>query len=155
MNFDFLLENEAQTLEFGAKISNFARTGDSFALFGDLGAGKTTFARGFIQKALGYEYDIPSPTFTIVQTYETSLGSINHFDLYRIENKEEIWELGWEEISNHINIIEWPNHACDLIPNNRVEINIEFNAAQRIAKIKIFGNGDFVSYWQNIFKELD
>lgn len=148
------LANFQTTLKFGARIADFAQSGDCFALFGDLGAGKTTFSRGFIQAILQTNEEIPSPTFTIVQTYEIDDETLYHFDLYRLENEEEIWELGWEEISNGISLIEWPERAKKYLPKNRVEINLKFNAASRIANISIFGNGEFIEYWQDKFGKI-
>ena len=145
------LKDEEKTQKLGALLSNFARAGDCFALFGDLGAGKTTFSRGFIQKILQTNEEIPSPTFTIVQTYEIEDIELYHFDLYRLENEEEIWELGWEEIQSGISLIEWQQRAKNYLPKNRVEINLKFNAASRIANISIFGKGEFIDYWQGKF----
>lgn len=150
--YNFTLNNEKMTLKFGALLASVAQIGDCFALFGDLGAGKTTFARGFINEKLQSEDEIPSPTFTIVQTYEIDEVLINHFDLYRVENKEEIWELGWEELNDSISLIEWPQRAGNYLPSKRIEINFQFNAAHRIANIKIFGNGDFEGKWNKFFE---
>ena len=152
--FALHLKNEEETQKLGAILSNFVRTGDCFALFGDLGAGKTTFSRGFIQAILQTNEEIPSPTFTIVQSYEIDGETLYHFDLYRLENEEEIWELGWEEIQSGISLIEWPQRAKNYLPKNRVEINLKFNAASRIANISIFGNGEFIDYWQDKFGKL-
>ncbi len=152
--FALHLKNEEETQKLGAILSNFVRIGDCFALFGDLGAGKTTFSRGFIQAILQTNEEIPSPTFTIVQTYEIDDETLYHFDLYRLENEEEIWELGWEEIGDGISLIEWPERAKKYLPKNRVELNIKFNAASRIANISIFGNGEFIEYWQDKFGKI-
>lgn len=152
--FALHLKNEEDTQKLGTILSNFVRISDCFALFGDLGAGKTTFSRGFIQAILQTNEEIPSPTFTIVQTYEIDDETLYHFDLYRLENEEEIWELGWEEISNGISLIEWPERAKKYLPKNRVEINLKFNAASRIANISIFGNGEFIEYWQDKFGKI-
>ncbi len=154
IEFEFTLLDELKTQKLGNFISKLASKGDCFLLFGDLGAGKTTFARGFINEKMGFDDEIPSPTFTILQTYENDDFHINHFDLYRIENKEEIWELGWEEIQNSISLIEWPQRAENYIPKQRIEISIKFNAAHRIANIKIFGNGDFEEKWRKFFESI-
>ncbi|MCI5059691.1 MAG: tRNA (adenosine(37)-N6)-threonylcarbamoyltransferase complex ATPase subunit type 1 TsaE [Alphaproteobacteria bacterium] len=92
---------------------NLAKTvqiGDIYALKGDLGAGKTHFARAFIRSALNdTTLEVPSPTFTLVQLYESPQYPIWHFDLYRLEHSDEIYELGWEEaISGAVCLVEWP-----------------------------------------------
>ncbi len=152
--FSFPLANELETNNLGAALSKFARIGDFFALYGDLGAGKTTFARGIIG-ALCHENEVPSPTFTILQTYESHEGAVWHFDLYRLKSPGEVYELGWEEIQNAICLVEWPQMAGALLPSNRIEIRLEFIAAGRIANISIFGNGDFTQYWQKCLESIN
>lgn len=89
-----------------AKKSN---VGDVFYLKGDLGTGKSTFARFFIQFLCGEETIVPSPTFTLVQEYECKKGSLYHFDLYRLKDPEEAYELGIEDsFFQGISLIEWP-----------------------------------------------
>lgn len=87
-----------------------------FLLVGDLGAGKTAFTRGFIQSFAGLnKEEVPSPTFTLVQTYDTEKGTIWHFDLYRLKDAEEVWELGFEDaLSSGISLIEWPERIAGI-----------------------------------------
>ena len=105
-----ILADEAATLELGRSLARHVRSGDAIALSGDLGAGKTTLARGLLS-ALGLEGDAPSPTFAIVQTYappETRLP-VAHIDLYRIEHAEEAEELGLDDLrADHLLLVEWP-----------------------------------------------
>lgn len=118
--------SESDTAAFAARCAEGAKNGDIFTLSGPLGAGKSVFCRNFIQKLAGSEIDVPSPTFTLVQTYETAKGTIWHFDLYRIEDVEEIYEIGWEEaLSEGILLIEWPERLENLLPNERKEIIFE------------------------------
>lgn len=152
--WEISLNEGENTAQLGAKLSKFARIGDFFALFGDLGAGKTTFARGFIG-ALCHECEVPSPTFTILQTYECDIAPVWHFDLYRLKSPDEVYELGWEETDSAICLVEWPQMAGALLPHNRVEIRLEFIAAGRIANISIFGNGDFTQYWQKCLESIN
>ena len=120
------LPDEAATGAFAARISALAASGDIIALKGDLGAGKTTFARGFI-RARGGEEEVPSPTFTLVQVYELTLAAIWHFDLYRLKSPEEAWELGIEDAFNEgISLIEWPEQLGSLMPPRRLEIEFLF-----------------------------
>lgn len=112
-------------------LSRQLRPGDLVLLIGDLGSGKTTFARFLIQ-ALGVAEDVPSPTFTLVQTYEGHRDGeaipLWHFDLYRLEEPEEVYELGLEEaLDDGVALIEWPEIAAALLPANRLELR--FSAA--------------------------
>jgi len=120
------LPDEAATAAFAARVSALAATRDIIALKGDLGAGKTTFARGFI-RARGCTEEVPSPTFTLVQVYELGAAAIWHFDLYRIKSPEEAWELGIEDaFSEGISLIEWPERLGPLLPPRRLEIELLF-----------------------------
>ena len=120
------LLDEAATAALAARISERAAAGDVIALKGDLGAGKTTFARGFI-RARGSEEEVPSPTFTLVQVYELAPTAIWHFDLYRIASPEEAWELGIEDaFAEGISLIEWPERLGPLLPQRRLEIEFLF-----------------------------
>lgn len=105
-----ILAHEAETLAFGATLAAVARTGDVITLSGDLGAGKTTLARGMLA-ALGLSGEAPSPTFAIVQTYappETRFP-VAHIDLYRIEHADEAEELGLDDLrADHLLLVEWP-----------------------------------------------
>ena len=105
-----LLSDEAATLALGAQLAALVRPGDVITLSGDLGAGKTTFARGLLA-ALGLEGEAPSPTFAIVQTYappETRLP-VAHVDLYRIDDPDEVEELGLDDLgADHLVLVEWP-----------------------------------------------
>jgi len=120
------LPDEAATAACAGRISALAATGDIIALKGDLGAGKTTFARAFIRARGGTE-EVPSPTFTLVQVYELGAAAIWHFDLYRINVPEEAWELGIEDaFVEGISLIEWPEHLGPLLPRRRLEIELLF-----------------------------
>jgi tRNA threonylcarbamoyladenosine biosynthesis protein TsaE len=120
------LPDEAATAAFAARISELAEVGDVIALKGDLGCGKTSFARSFIRARGGAE-EVPSPTFTLVQIYELTPAAIWHFDLYRIKSSEEAWELGIEDaFSEGISLIEWPERLGPLLPRRRLEIEFLF-----------------------------
>ena len=121
-----VLPDEAATAAFAARISELAEVGDVIALKGDLGCGKTSFARSFIRARGGAE-EVPSPTFTLVQIYELTPAAIWHFDLYRIKSFEEAWELGIEDaFSEGISLIEWPERLGPLLPRRRLEIEFLF-----------------------------
>jgi tRNA threonylcarbamoyladenosine biosynthesis protein TsaE len=120
------LPDEAATAALAARISALAEVGDVISLKGDLGSGKTSFARSFI-RARGEAEEVPSPTFTLVQIYELGSAPIWHFDLYRIKSPEEAWELGIEDaFSEGISLIEWPERLGPLLPRRRLEIEFLF-----------------------------
>ena len=135
------LKNEADMMAVGAKIATIAQKGDVICLIGGLGAGKTTFARGFLQNAMcvGPDTEIPSPTFTLVQTYESEAFPIWHFDFYRIESPDDVYEIGLEEaLDTGVSLIEWPEKAGDLLPEERLEILIEPIETGR--QVRFFGH---------------
>jgi tRNA threonylcarbamoyladenosine biosynthesis protein TsaE len=117
----FALPDLAATAALGRRLAALLRPGDVVALKGDLGAGKTTLAREIVA-ALSPETDeVPSPTFTLVQTYPTAIGELWHFDLYRLERAEQIYELGLEEaLAGGISLIEWPELIERLLPRGKV-----------------------------------
>jgi tRNA threonylcarbamoyl adenosine modification protein YjeE len=110
------------TEALGAKIASRLGVGDAVALEGDLGAGKTALARAIL-RALGVDEDVPSPTFTLVQTYETAKFPVRHFDLYRVEHAEELDELGLDEaLDEGAALIEWPERAGGRIPADALHV---------------------------------
>jgi len=118
------LADEAATARLAARIASLARVRDTIALRGPLGSGKTSFARAFI-RALGTgAEEVPSPTFTLVETYRLAgRPPVWHFDLYRLEAAEEVWELGIEEAwSEGIALIEWPERIAAVLPPERLDI---------------------------------
>jgi tRNA threonylcarbamoyladenosine biosynthesis protein TsaE len=131
------LADERATLALGARLADEAGRGDVFALSGTLGAGKTTLARGFIRALTGPDEEVPSPTFTLVQTYDTKKGTVWHFDLYRLEDPEEAWELGIEEaFAGGISLIEWPDRLGALLPARRRQVTLEIAGTHRRARIQ-------------------
>ena len=125
-----VLADEAATADLAARLALFLRPGDIVALRGDLGAGKTSFARALIRAlsgADGAEREVPSPTFTLVQSYDTSAGRVHHFDLYRIVSPDELTEIGWDEaLADGVVLVEWPERAGSLMPARRLDITLGF-----------------------------
>lgn len=115
-----------QTFQIGVKLSENARPGQVFTLTGDLGVGKTVFTQGFA-KGLGIDEPVNSPTFTIVQEYESGRLPFYHFDVYRIGDVEEMDEIGFEDYvyGEGISLIEWANLIEEILPQERTEIVIE------------------------------
>lgn len=135
------LADEAATRVLGAHLGALAQVGDVITLSGDLGAGKTTLARGFIhQVAERAEVSLPeveSPTFPIVLTYELGADIIWHFDLYRVEAEREILELGLEDaLATGITLMEWPQIAAGMLPHDRLEVELSWVGAARMATLK-------------------
>lgn len=105
-----ILKNEADTAALGQHIASVLREGDIIALSGPLGVGKTALARAILA-GLGHEGEVPSPTFAIVQPYETLDPPVWHADLYRLENPEELDELGLDMAADGALLVEWPERA--------------------------------------------
>ena len=121
------LPDEAATAALAARLAAQVAPGDIIALRGDLGVGKTSFARAFIRARGDADEEVPSPTFTLVQIYQTDAVAIWHFDLYRLEAAEEAWELGIEEaFASGVSLIEWPERLASLLPQRRLEITLDF-----------------------------
>lgn len=118
--------NEEETYNIGNTIGHNARPGQIFCLNGDLGVGKTVFTKGFA-RGLGVEDVISSPTFTIVQEYTNGDMPFYHFDVYRIADPEEMYEIGFEEYiyGGGVCLIEWAGLIEDILPENVTNITIE------------------------------
>ena len=138
-----LSHTEAETLALAKKFAKTLKGNEVIALWGTLGMGKTVFARGVIQALTGHELEVPSPTFTLLQTYETSIGEVFHFDFYRLKNPQEAYEIGIEEaFANGISLIEWPEKIEGLLPKQTIHIYFETTPEGR--QIKIGGRNDFI-----------
>lgn len=137
------LADEAATSRFGARIAAELRPGDLVTLSGDLGAGKTTLARAII-RALTREsaLEVPSPTFTLMQTYEAEGFRIVHADLYRVADPSELVELGWEDAAeNAIVLCEWAEKAGEVLAEDRVEIRLEIAPEGEGRRLHLSGHG--------------
>jgi tRNA threonylcarbamoyladenosine biosynthesis protein TsaE len=122
-SIELTARGETGTAAIAAAVASVSTAGDVIALSGVLGSGKTVFARGFIRALTGPDEEVPSPTFTLVQIYPSDAGSIHHFDLYRLKDAEEAWELGIEDaFADGISLIEWPERLGTLLPPARLEV---------------------------------
>ena len=144
-------ENEAATNRLGARLAGLVGDGDVIALDGDLGSGKTVLARALII-ALGGGPEVPSPTFTLVQSYDLARITVHHFDLFRLGRPEEVLELGLEEcLAAGVTPIEWPDRLGALLPEGRLDMHFEFAAAPEARRIRLSGGGD----WAERLARLD
>jgi tRNA threonylcarbamoyladenosine biosynthesis protein TsaE len=120
-----ILSTDEDTAALGAALAREARDGDVITLSGPLGVGKTALARGFIA-ALGYEAEVPSPSFAIVQPYDDLQPRVWHVDLYRIEDASEIDELGLDAAADAVLLVEWPERAGDDAWPDSLGLSLEF-----------------------------
>lgn len=136
------LPDENATVALAARVAGVAARGDVIALSGPLGAGKTVFARAFI-RARGGTGEVPSPTFTLVQTYELADAAVWHFDCYRLRRAEEAWELGIEDaFRDGISLIEWPERIESLLPADRLRVELSPGASPGSRRAVLSGWGD-------------
>lgn len=122
-----ILKNEKETEAFGIALGKEARAGDIIALVGDLGTGKTALTK-YIAQGMGITEMITSPTFTIVQEYHSGRLPLYHFDVYRIGDPEEMYELGYEEyfFGNGVSVVEWADLISELIPHDAKKIYLKY-----------------------------
>ena len=134
----FESHSEKDTYDLGFKMAEAAAPGDIFCLDGDLGVGKTVFTAGFA-KGLGINTPICSPTFTILQVYEEGRLPLYHFDVYRIGDPDEMFELGYEEYfyGDGICVVEWADIIEELLPEDAVIIRIERGADEEEREYRI------------------
>lgn len=122
----YLSQSEKDTILFAKKFAKTLQGDEIIALWGTLGMGKTVFAKAVIQELTGRKEDVPSPTFTLLQTYDTPLGEVFHFDFYRLKNPEEAYEIGIEDaFESGISLIEWPEKIGKLLPKRAINIRFE------------------------------
>jgi tRNA threonylcarbamoyladenosine biosynthesis protein TsaE len=125
-------KTEAEMLAVGARIGAVLQAGDVVALRGELGAGKTTLARGLIQSLLPNE-DVPSPTYTLVQTYDLPSYELWHCDLYRVKHPDEIYELGLlDAFEDAVCLLEWPDKIAPHLPEALLDVDVTFSGAGRV-----------------------
>ncbi|HAQ35817.1 MAG: tRNA (adenosine(37)-N6)-threonylcarbamoyltransferase complex ATPase subunit type 1 TsaE [Maricaulis sp.] len=136
LDLSFDLPDPESTAALGAALGARLRAGDTVLLEGDLGAGKTTFARGMIAALCGVT-DVPSPTYTLIQSYETADGiALLHADLYRIEDADELNELGLEDaFDDSITLVEWPDRLFGRAPRSGLTLTLTLAPGGRTGHI--------------------
>ena len=142
INFEYMSHSATETMNFAQKLATKLNAGDLIVLNGDLGSGKTKFTEGIL-KYFGLDSEISSPTFTIVNEYNTKDFNIYHFDVYRFSDSSEFYAIGGEDyLSQGLCIIEWGTIISDALPRDYIEINFEKsneNADYRLLKIRTVG----------------
>lgn len=135
------LASESDTEALGARLAALARPGDVLALSGGLGAGKSALARAFIRAYVGNpQEEVPSPTFTLAQSYEGARGACWHFDLYRLQNADEAVELGLDEaFASAVSLIEWPERLGDLLPKRALHVRLDMDACEGARQVALEG----------------
>jgi len=148
---DFAVADENGTRAAAARLAAVLAPGDIVALDGTLGAGKTAFARALINALPGPAEDVPSPTFTLVQTYPRGDLEVWHFDLYRLEDPEEAYELGIEDaFADAVSLIEWPDRLGGLLPAGHLKVTMTGDASRR--RFVISGNARWAERLNGIFE---
>ena len=141
------LADPAATAEVGGRLARCLGPGDVVGLAGDLGAGKTALARAMIGALVGQSVEVPSPTFNLVLPYRTATATIWHFDLYRIESRSELWELGIEEaFADGISLVEWPDRLADLMPVEALMVTLAPGAGgEESRRLTLSGGGQWAA----------
>jgi tRNA threonylcarbamoyladenosine biosynthesis protein TsaE len=138
-----ILEDEAATARLGAAVAGRLGAGEAVCLYGPLGAGKSTLARALVRALTRPDEEVPSPTFTLVQFYEGPRLSVAHFDLYRLSDPDEAYEIGLDEaLDVGAAVIEWPERLGGRLPRDRLDIEIGFadrGAAGRTVRLTPHG----------------
>lgn len=127
---ELILKTEEETKKLAIKLATQIKKGSIIAISGSLGTGKTFLCRHIIRYLCGKEVKVISPTFNLLQIYLAKNFEIYHFDLYRLQDLEEIYELGIEEAfsGNHVCLIEWPEIISNILPKNTISIKISINS---------------------------
>lgn len=150
---NFIVNNVEETLNIGEQIGKLCSSGDIICVIGDLGVGKTHISKG-IAKGLGVNEHITSPTFTIVNEYDNGRLKLYHFDVYRVNDPDEIYELGFDEyiFDNAVSIIEWADYIESLIPKEHLRIVLSKlnNLDENVRNIEIISNGYRYDYIKEI-----
>lgn len=150
----FAINSEKNTRDFGLALSGRLEPGSVLALLGDLGTGKTALTK-YIAEGLGVSELITSPTFTLVQEYYSGRLPLYHFDVYRIDDPEELYELGYEEYfyGKGICVVEWADKIDELLPDSAFQIAIEHGETDEMRIYRVLGGPE--GFWRQIAEDLE
>lgn len=141
-----------QTAALGVEIGRLLTPGDVLLLEGDIGAGKTHFARSLIQSLLSEPEDVPSPTFTLVQIYDGTNCEIWHADLYRLTSPDEVVELGLTDaFTDAICLVEWPDRLAELAPESALSMRFSMTATEGERTLELAAESEL---WPQRLKEI-
>ncbi len=131
------LPDLAATESLGARLAGLLRPGDAVLLGGPLSAGKTALARALLRTLLGDPaLEVPSPSYTLLQTYDTPIGPVHHFDLWRLDGPDGVPELGWDEARDGVVLVEWPDRLGPLRPADALALTLRSEPGEaRLAEL--------------------
>ncbi|GBQ11760.1 tRNA (adenosine(37)-N6)-threonylcarbamoyltransferase complex ATPase subunit type 1 TsaE [Swaminathania salitolerans] len=134
------LPDPSATEALAARLAELAQPGDVIALHGEMGMGKSVFARAFLRHLAGDPaMEVPSPTFSLVQLYDTRKGQVAHFDLWRLGGPDALEELGWDELQDGIMLVEWPERAEDALPGHALHLTLMPGPVETARRVRIEG----------------
>lgn len=150
---EFIVNNIEETTKLGFKLGQLLNPGDIICLTGDLGTGKTHITKG-IAKGLNINENITSPTFTIVNEYDSGRLKLNHFDVYRVGDPDEVYAIGFDDyiFSDAVSIIEWANYIEEILPKEYLHIHIskDLSKGENYRKISLIPYGHKYDYIKEI-----
>jgi tRNA threonylcarbamoyladenosine biosynthesis protein TsaE len=139
----------AGILALAARLAELAQRADIFALCGPLGSGKTTLARAFVQSLCGAATEVPSPSFTLLQSYDSPKGPLFHFDLFRLTGAEQTAELGLDDaFADGISLVEWPDRLGSLLPRRRLRLSLAAGPTPDSRTVTLDGDDVWRQRWQ-------
>ena len=149
---EIVLSSPEETAALAQRIAPALTVGDVLLLEGDIGAGKTHFARSLIQSLLVEPEDVPSPTFTLVQVYETQDFDVWHADLYRLTSPDEVVELGLTEaFEEAVCLVEWPDRLAELCPKSALKIQLQMSKETGVRNLQLDAES---ARWSKLFQDL-